>query len=105
MTQVLMFITKKHTKSINFRVFFKIINIDIYFLATLTVLFADTCFGLCGEIPGSTGDKFSLGLDPINSPRKRNRFAHMLQSADPGDDAFQAEAEAAMRHRAVFAQF
>ena len=32
-------------------------NIDIYFFAILISLFNKTCFGLCGEIPGSTGDK------------------------------------------------
>ncbi len=36
--------------------------------------------------------------------RKRYRFAHVFEAADPGDDALNPHTEAAMGHAAVLAQ-
>ena len=46
----------------------------------------------------------TLRIQPIQHARIGNRLAHVLEPADPRDDALDAHAEAAVRHRAVAAQ-
>ena len=46
----------------------------------------------------------ALRIQAIEHPRVRNRFPHVFEFADPGDDAFDAHTESAVRHRAVTAQ-
>ena len=43
-------------------------------------------------------------INPVQHSRIRNRLAHVLEAADPGDDALDAHAEPAVRHAAVAAQ-
>src|SRR3954454_22110406 len=47
---------------------------------------------------------FLSGVHPVEHPRVWNRFAKMLQAANPAHDGFDAHAEAAVRHGAVAAQ-
>jgi len=45
-----------------------------------------------------------LGADPVDHAREGDGLADVVDAADPGDAAFDAHAEAAVRHRAVFAE-
>src|SRR5208282_4695694 len=46
----------------------------------------------------------TLRIQPMQHAREGNRLAHVLQSADPGDRALDAHAEAGVRNAAVFAE-
>src|SRR5688572_30121516 len=43
-------------------------------------------------------------LQPVKHPRERNRFADVLQSANPRDGTLDAHAESGMRNGSVFAK-
>src|ERR1700690_4470266 len=47
------------------------------------------------------GQRDSLRIDAVKHPWEGYHFADVLRSANPGDGAFQAQAEACMRNAAV----
>ena len=50
-------------------------------------------------------NQFSFtGIHPVQHPRIRNRFAQVVEAADPGHDALDAHAEAGVRDAAEAAQ-
>ncbi len=53
--------------------------------------------------PGRDGEG-ALRIDAIEHPWEGDHFADVLGSANPGDGAFQAQAEARVRHAAVAPQ-
>src|SRR5208337_5332233 len=64
-----------------------------------------------GGYPGIGSGPFSpwiknrpSGVEPVEHTRKRNRLAHVLQSADPGHGSLDAHAEAGVRDAAVLAE-
>ncbi|MNL59138.1 hypothetical protein D3C87_1828370 [compost metagenome] len=46
----------------------------------------------------------SLWVQTVQRTRERNRFPHMVQTANPGYCPFKSKTEAGVRHRTIWAQ-